>query len=96
METKVYRTKVSGSLITENYVMGRISGVMDAICNEDPTNMLAYASYNIVETNEETKEEAIVAFILTTKTTSDRYERFLAIVKAWYPTCTIETKISDT
>lgn len=95
MEKKIYQTKITGKFVTNNYVLGRISGIMAAICSDDLMTRRGYASYSIIEINEETKEETIVSHTIRVETTAERYERFKEIVEAQYPECKFETEILD-
>lgn len=90
METKIYKTTVKGCGIGNRFILGRISGALDAICTLDLTNDCCYAVAEIIEVNEETNERQTVSVILTTKTTEELYKRFEAIVKTWYPELTFE------
>ncbi len=90
METKIYRTMVKGDGVKNKYILGRISGALDAICTLDLANDCCYAMTEIIEVNEDTNEHQTVSVILTTKTTEERYKRFEAIVKTWYPDLTFK------
>lgn len=74
METRKFTTLISGKFVDNDYVLGRIIGAMDVICKENPIDR---HSYGMAKTS--------TCVILVTKTTQKRYDKFIKIVKAWYP-----------
>lgn len=84
MATRIYRTKVSNENGIRPYVLGRISGIMDAICRLD----LDSRGYAIATTEQVDDAGRIIrecASILTVETDAERYETFKSMVSAWYP-----------
>lgn len=77
METRKFKTFISGAFVDNDYVLGRITGVMDLICKENPIDNSIFIGYGLDKTS--------TCVILVTKTTQKRYDKFIEIVKAWYP-----------
>lgn len=89
MEKKVYATIVKGD-IKNQYILGRISAAMQVICEDDLTERKGYAHSSLV-TIDNTYGEIVVGWIFRVETTKDRYDRFLEVVRAWYPNWNFET-----
>lgn len=82
MEKKIFRTILGGKFIDREFVIGRISGVMEVICHDDPKQINSFCIRQRAD-----------HIVLTTETTQDKYDKFLEIVKAWYPETNFETEI---
>lgn len=74
MEIRKFKTFISGAFVDNDYVLGRITGVMDLICKENPIDNIGYGL-----------DKTSTYVILVTRTTQKRYDKFIEIVKAWYP-----------
>lgn len=95
MEKKIYQTKITGKFVTNDYVLGRISGIMFAICSDDLMIRRGFESYSIVEINGETNETDVISHVMRVETAKDRYEKFKEIVEVQYPECKFETEVLD-
>lgn len=89
MEKKLYTTIVKGD-ITNQYILGRISAAMALICKDDVTETKGCALQSLMTIDSE-QGEIVVGWIYRVETTQDRYDRFLEVVRAWYPKWTFET-----
>lgn len=89
MEKKVYATTVRGD-IQNQYILGRISAAMQVICTDDLTERTGYSHGSLV-TVDDMDGETVVGWIFRVETTQDRYDRFLEVVRAWYPNFDFET-----
>ena len=65
--------KYDHALGKNEYVFGRISGVMAVMCKDDPVNGLEFV-----------RERCDIGDILTTDTTDEKYEAFTNVIKNWY------------
>ena len=88
MEKKLYTTIVRGD-IQNKYILGRISAAMEVICKDDLTERKGYAHGSLV-TIDDTDGEEVVGWIYRVETTQDQYDRFLEVVRTWYPNWTFE------
>lgn len=84
MATKIYRTKIANVNGIRPYVLGRISGIMDAICQLDLDNC-GFPIATIEEVDATCQVIRDVSAILTVVTDAERYETFKTKVSAWYP-----------
>ena len=75
METRIYKTKITGELIKRDFVRGRISGVMDVICKDDPMERRSYAIGTTTKKDVITNEEYVISVTYTTKTDPERYKK---------------------
>lgn len=81
MERRIYVTLVDGEV--SRYVLGRITGMLTAICKEDPTSNAGYGIYKVGEYSDGVKGHSLYGLI--EKTTEEEYAKFKAIVEALYP-----------
>lgn len=81
MERRIYVTLVDGEV--SRYVLGRITGMLTAICKEDPASNAGYGIYKVGEYSDGVKEHSHYGLI--EKTTEEEYAKFKAIVEALYP-----------
>lgn len=81
MERRIYVTLVDGDI--SRYVLGRITGMLTAICKEDPTSNAGYGIYKVGEYSEGMRREN-THYGLIEKTTEEEYAKFKAIVEALY------------
>ena len=89
MERRIYVTLVDGEI--SKYVLGRITGMLTAICKEDPTSNAGYGIYKVGEYSDGVKEHSYYSLI--EKTTEEEYSKFKAIVEALYPdACNFDVK----
>lgn len=71
METKIFKTLLK---VNKEYILGRISGVMYAMCTRRYPSEGSYA----IEYNER-------GYVLTTKCTEEQYQEFQEVIKYLYP-----------
>ena len=83
METRIYRTRINGDENT--WALGRIAGAMDIICKNNPEENKGYPAYSIVEYDDNDSIVQTCSTTLTVETDQDRYDRFAALIKAWFP-----------
>ena len=88
METRIYRTRINGD--RNDWVLGRIVGAMDIICKDTPEENEGYAAYSIVEYDDEGNFVRTCHTTIAVNTDQERYDRFMDLVKAWYPKFDIE------
>lgn len=81
MERRIYVTLVDGDI--SRYVLGRITGMLTAICKEDPTSNAGYGIYKVGDYPAAMSENTYYG--LVEKTTEEEYAKFKAIVEALYP-----------
>lgn len=76
MENKIFKTliKADHKLGGNQYIEGRISGLMEAICHENPGKDILYG-----------KGKNELGMIHMTKTSEERYDKFIEIVEQEYP-----------
>lgn len=88
METRIYRTRINGD--RNDWVLGRIVGAMDIICKDTPEENEGYAAYSIVEYDDNDNFVRTCHTTIAVKTDQERYDRFVALIKAWFPKFDIE------
>lgn len=81
MERRIYVTLVDGEV--SRYVLGRITGMLTAICKEDPTSNAGYSIYGYSASSNDL--DGHTCYGLVEKTTEEEYSKFRAIVEALYP-----------
>lgn len=88
METRIYRTRINGDV--SDWARGRIAGAMDLICKDTPEENKGYSAFSIVEYDDDDKFVQTCCTQLAVDTDQERYDRFVALIKAWFPKFDIE------
>lgn len=81
MERRIYVTLVDGEV--SRFVLGRITGMLTAICKEDPTSNAGYSIYRYSASSYDWDGQ--ICYGLIERTTEEEYSKFKAIVEALYP-----------
>lgn len=79
--TKHYAFRVYGA---NEYICGRISGIMACICGNDPSQKVGYAVKVVVEQNDEGELTRICGYTLAVDTTPDRFSEFMECIMKLY------------
>ena len=88
MDTRIYRTRINGD--ESQWALGRIAGAMDVICKDNPEENEGYAAYSILEYDDTDKFVLARSTTFAVKTDQERYDRFAAMIKSWFPKFDIE------
>lgn len=87
METRIYRTRINGDV--SKWALGRIAGAMDLICKDAPEKNNGYRAFSIEEYDDDKFVQTCFTQ-LAVDTDQERYDRFAALIKAWFPKFDIE------
>lgn len=79
--TKHYAFRVYGA---NEYICGRISGIMACMCEDDPSQKVGYPVAAVVEQNEEGELIRICSYTMAVDTTPDRFSEFIECVMKLY------------
>lgn len=82
MEKRIYKTKVDMEK-ANNYILGRITGIMQMVCEEDPLDPHMFSMMEAKRTYDDGSSKVVTVF-LTTETTEERYNQFKKIVESGY------------
>lgn len=88
METRNYLTRIYGDV--SGWTLGKIAGAMDLICKDAPEENTGYRAFSIVEYDDDDKFVQTCFTQLAVDTDQERYGRFVALIKAWFPNHDIE------
>ena len=93
MEMRTYRTRIYGDV--SNWAFGRIARAMDMICKDPREVNKGYSAYSTVWYDDLDMFTKIWFTQLAVFTDQERYDRFVDLIKNWFPNLNIEFDVKE-
>lgn len=93
METRIYRTRINDDVSYGAF--GRVARAMDLIRKDASEENKGYSLYSIVGYDDNDKFFQTCFTELAVYTDQERYDRFVALIKNWFPELDIEFDVKE-